>query len=690
MVISVYKKCKRIAQHYELVGVVLQEEGQISTLDCSASLFIVAWPEEFAITLSLRPPVDHAWENGATIRLELGKDWSIQHYFSGPWTSENTEEITLGCAVNKSSNSNMMQDMIKIVVKNETIKPSQDFAVTYDAHYSCFVADINKPKRKFQVGYCDIRDCDDFTLNIENSSIDSLYIPVLFYVRPAANITGLVPMIYVANNKEIDAKFVQSAIPIQTSKNWHYQVLGDYIRAYTLIPTEPGCQTLHFRIWYGFYGNLCSASHANLSLVGWPKDSKFSSAGRWEQLAIGCFGETFCIDIEMSATTRTITDVRSLMVRKGLDGKKWSWTNAGWGGDWLGIYDDQRRKLFLGGVKTAYLSQGPCLTDVRYSAYYASGSRKVVDLSARVQTMRVDDYARTLHKLRYDFNEKVGFQNYPKTDGSCLFRVGGGVGWEGWSCSKVAIGNGNGLLEELQLSPTLAVKEFAIDRQVITGPSPWWIGFPDSKFRKDDDKGLAWKALIIRSFECKVGGRVVAETPSFSLLVQVKYEDNDGYYVDALITPPTGVDEFNNGDSVEFDCEWITIPFKVSDYYGTNQFFAQHLRENPASWKTIHREASGNNLVVTVLGGAVKTKYPLIIQRKESEVTLTISGGTGAVPVRYEGLDSPNYHLHDENSEIGEKIIDFELGYDACDGTYSLTFNLPLDNRPSSSWTLSQ
>ena len=40
-------------------------------------------------------------------------------------------------------------------------------------------------------------------------------------------------------------------------------------------------------------------------------------------------------------------------------------------------------------------------------------------------------------------NEKVGFQNYPKTDGSCLFQVGSGVGLEGWSCSKAAIGNGN-------------------------------------------------------------------------------------------------------------------------------------------------------------------------------------------------------------------------------------------------------
>lgn len=681
----------RIAQHYELVGLIFEETDGLehAKLECSASLFVVAWPEQFAITLSLCPRNDSEWNDIVTVSLMLGDDWSIQQSFAGTWTSAKRKKVTLLCLATSDFNRKRMEDAVEIAVRNETISPIQEFEVKYSAYYSCFVADINKPKRKFRVGYTDIRDCDDFTVQIENSSGIPLYVPVLFFVRPPANITGLVPILCYANGDERTGP-KPSAIPVQSSKNWHYKALGNYLRAYALIPIEPGANKLHFQIWYGFYGDLCSASHANLSLVGWPEYSEFTSAGRWEQLAVGCFGETFCLDVEMSATKRTITDVRALMVRNGTNGKKWSWTNSGWGGDWLGVYNKMGRKLFLGGVMVAYLSHGPCLTDVRYSAYYCSGSSSAhVDLSACVQTTRADDYARTFHRLRYDFNSTVSFINKPNSDGSCLFRVGGGVKWEGWSCSQIALGNGIGLLEEIEFPSTLAVKEFAIDRKALDGPSPWWIGFPKSKFRQRDQKGVAWKALIIRSFECVVNGGVVAKMPSISILVQAVYDDKDGYYLDALITPPLGVDVFNSGDYVKLDCEWITIPYSASDYYGSNQSFARHLEDNPASWKTIHREAAGNDLSVSIDGGDITNKYPLVVNVKRGQVSLSISGGIGAVPVRFEGLQSPNYHLRN-GTDAGKCHELFDLCYDEVTLTYSLVFNLTLEDCPSSLWTLTE
>jgi hypothetical protein len=84
---------------------------------------------------------------------------------------------------------------------------------------------------------------------------------------------------------------------------------------------------------------------------------------QWEQLAIGCWGETFCMDMEMALARRTICDIRMLMTA-GKVSKKWRFTDAGWGGDWLSILgnDGQRKKPFC--WKTAYNSYGPCLTDV--------------------------------------------------------------------------------------------------------------------------------------------------------------------------------------------------------------------------------------------------------------------------------------------------------------------------------------
>ena len=321
----------RIVQHYELVGIVFKDtqgdgngENE-NSLNCKASLYFVTWPEEFAITLSLSPPENTTWSNGASVRIEFG-DWSVQQPFAGPWAAPKSEEVSLAC--NVVSASSKLQDTVQMTVTNKDKaagSPPQTFAVAFDTHFSCFKVDINRPKRSFASGYTDIRDHDVFGVDVENVSQESIYVPVLFHLFPAANITGLVPMIYVQEDgNNDDSPFVPSGIPIQNSKNWHYPAMGSYVRAFSLLPVKPGANRFEFRVYYAFFGDtLCSASHGNLSLVGWPKYSEFSTASRWDQLAIGWFGETFCIDSEMGATTQTITDVRALMVRAGKDGKMW-------------------------------------------------------------------------------------------------------------------------------------------------------------------------------------------------------------------------------------------------------------------------------------------------------------------------------------------------------------------------------
>ena len=96
--------------------------------------------------------------------------------------------------------------------------------------------------------------------------------------------------------------------------------------ATTQLPATPGTSTYKLRLVYGFYGTLPSASHAQLSLVGY-----HGSVGRWDQLAIGCWGETICFDMDMSCVDVAITDVRMLMARKGKDG-----TQVELDGRWLG------------------------------------------------------------------------------------------------------------------------------------------------------------------------------------------------------------------------------------------------------------------------------------------------------------------------------------------------------------------
>lgn len=340
-------------------------------------------------------------------------------------------------------------------------------------------------------------------------------------------------------------------------------------------------------------------------------------------------------------------------------------------------------------MKVGYLSQGPCLTEVRYSGYY--GVHAEVHVNATVHTARADDCARTIQKIRYDFNSTLAVNYEPNTGGSCLFRVGGAAGWEGWFCKKVALGNCDGLIQEVEIPPTLKVGEFFIDRMKMSktfgsGSAPWWIAIPESDF-KSDQKGFgnAWKCLIIRKYQSTVNG-VIRLVPKVSLYARQDHGDGD-FYVDVMVTPNKGITEFNPGDSVELDVEWVTFPYSADDYYGPNQSFKQHLEENPKSWKTALREAVGNNLTIDVNGGNVLSTYPLIISVIYPVIEVSIKGGVGAVPIRFEGLDSKNYHLSDD-SQPETNVEWYETAFCPESETYSMTYNLPLDNRSESSWTL--
>ena len=116
---------------------------------------------------------------------------------------------------------------------------------------------------------------------------------------------------------------------------------------------------------------------------------------------------------------------------------------------------------------------------------------------------------------------------------------------------------------------------------------------------------------------------------------------------------------------------------------------------NSCSWKTVHREAAGNDLGLTVDGGHVLHHYPVIIEATGPVVTVDIEGGVGAVPIRFDGLSDRGYTLYEVVDGIESKLDqsvrgnDFwQTDYDGGSGTYSLTYNLELDGKPSSKWIL--
>jgi hypothetical protein len=659
----------RFVQHFELEDLKFQTVTG-KALNCKANLNLVAWPDSLTLTASLAPAAEEGagWSQ-ARVTLQLkgsGVDCRNEKMFAGVWLPSTTNAVSVTYAY---PGRVVSAQKFSIQVTSGT---NNVFPVAYEETKSCFVAKAPKIKRTFKTGYTDIRDYDDFLITVDSAEAQRKEIPFLLDFRSPANITGLCPIL-------CDKEGRPTGIPVQLSKNWHYDPIGAYLMAYTSLPVKPGRTEYLLRVAYGFYGTLPSASHAQLSLIGYAGKG---GNGRWDQLAIGCWGETICFDMDMSLVNLAVTDVRMLMARNGLNGQKWSWTDAGWGGDWFEMLDAEGNKLAFKDLKTAYLSQGPCLTDVRYSGFY--GARREVGMQAEVHTLRTDDYARTFQRFRYTFNVPVANTNIS-------FYRQGKTGQ--YTTPKVAYGNRDGLLVEKDVPLGLKAGQCFIDRLTLEGNGPWWVAFPGAKHTNGRDWGTGYRALVIRSYTATINGKTYTQ-PTISMPVHSANKETSN--VDLLLVPPREVAAFQPGAVIDLDVEWITLHRTADDYYGPNEAYRKHLVEQPSSWKTTYREALGNDLRVTARGGKVLKRYPIFIQAEKPAVEVTIAGGVGFVPIRFEGLASIKDAVLSEVVAGKEVRLDqsvhgndfWQADYDDDNRTYSLTYNLPLDNKPTSTWRL--
>ncbi len=601
--------------------------------------------------------------DGGTVRLSLG-GLTAERHVPGTWAFGETKAFVLHCPMGEEGWRTAPLELAARGSKGVV------YRTQYEPEVGAYVVDVPTFERDWQTGYTDIRNYDEVLLRISNKGSGGHHVPVLFDVKAPANITGLTPIL-------CDPEGRPTGIPVQLSKNWHH---GAYAKFYTILPCPPGQTEYRLRIAYGFWGKLPAASHAQLSLYG------YGGNGRWDQLAIGCWGETMCLDMDNSCTPQMVTDVRMLMTRTGRDGRMWGWSDGGWGGDWLEVSRGTGNKLHPVELKTAYLAQGPCLTDVRYSGFY--GKERDVAFEARVATLRTDDHNRVFQWLRYQFVKQLG------ANGSYLFKMGPN---DSLLTPRIAYGNRDGLIAEHVVPGDLQAGSVFKEQTVLTGQSPWWVSFPGSYLSGDRDWGTGSRALIIRSFRAVYGGKPHGN-PVVSFPVQKQHRGTELVGLNLELVVPEGVSQFMPGDTIEMDVEWITVPRVADDYYGPNRAFLAHLQESPKSWKTVHREAIGNDLEVNVTGGRLLQRYPIIVAASEPEVDVSIKGGVGVVPIRFEGLQSASGHTLCQLQ--GGRLIpldqavhgnDFwQTDYDCESGTYKMSFNLPLDGVEETTWVLTR
>jgi hypothetical protein len=659
----------QVAQHYDILGLVFKDHAG-EQLIYSGKIDLVAWPDTLTMTVDLNtnvpkdnkegvaiPPSE--WQDASlSIRLKTDEnEWQNKKVFPEKWKPGQSMKLTLNCNINGAQPKS---DKVKVKLSTPS---GQKFPVTFDPYFNSYTSIVKGLKRSFKGGYVKITDYDEFDLDITNSSEEDQRVPFLLDLRGTANITGHVPILC-----EMDG--TPTGIPVQLSKNWHYPEMGEYLRAYAVIPVKPGGHKYRLRIAYGFYGSLPSASHAQLSLVGY-----YGKSGRWDQLALACGGESITFDADMSATDLSICDVRAPLAQGGKEGNPWSWTDAGWGGDWLRVLNRDNHKLPHGELKTAYLSHGPCLSDVIYKGAY--GSDQDVLLEARIQNPRTDDYGRTYQQLKYHFMKQLS-----TTNSSLMTKVYYLDKNISPDLRKIAIGNSKGLIKEVHVPIKQGVVMPATE---LTGPGPWWITAPGNVH-------VGYIGMVIRDYHSTFNGKDYSNPYVSANIWQI---NKNQIKMDVKIVPPPHSKSYHPGDSVEMDVHWLHLTSVADNYGGPNEDYRKHLAQNPLSWKTTYREAIGNDLELKVIGGKVLKNYPIIIQAHSPEISISISGGIACVPIRIEGLKT-KYNSIYQVIDGKEKELDqsnygndfWQTEYTPASNTYKMTFNLPLDGMDRSQWIL--
>ena len=101
---------------------------------------------------------------------------------------------------------------------------------------------------------------------------------------------------------------------------------------------------------------------------------------------------------------------------------------------------------------------------------------------------------------------------------------------------------------------------------------------------------------------------------------------------------------------------------------------------------------------MTVDGGVATHTYPIIVQALQPEIMVEIHGGVGAVPIRFDGLETASGYVLYQDADGQLVPLDqsvhgndyWQTVYDAGSNSYQMSYNLPLNGVESSKWVLKQ
>ena len=460
-----------------------------------------------------------------------------------------------------------------------------------------------------------------FDFKLENRSDQPRDVSLRF-IHDYHPISGYVPML-------LDADGSQLGIPLQNSKNWHWQedkpfpYRGTWINITTRLRLEPNASLdWQYAVVHAQWQGLPASSAAQLSLVGWGFN------GFWTQMALGSWGETLCLQPGRTMRRSFITDVRPFMV-KGKRGQPYDWTNNVGGGDIAKIIDDQGKLIMWQGAVREFGMIGPNLSHVRVTERSA---QERLRLQIDSYLPRSNSINRSYFKVKLDVLEDIQFNE------CALFQLGSDY-YNEMEAQQIAWGAGGSLGGKS--SPEDAAWQQVLEPVQLLGNQPWVSLFDNNPQPKA--LGRAVRGIVVREFSAKLGGQVHSDP----WLLAKRYLSR----LNAELVLNPSIREFKAGDTIEFTVEMDIFPFSADAYCGTDQALKARLTATPDSWELTAYEAGQQGMRIN----GSEAVFPASLAYDGSKrQAFTLQSRSGMDTVCVTGLPSPH------NWRIGE-LLDGEF-----------------------------
>ena len=502
----------------------------------------------------------------------------------------------------------------------------------------------------------------EYTFKASNPTNATLQLPLVFAPSHARHVTGTSMVLCRPDGSP-------SGIPVQLSKNWHGTAgstphAGRWIRGYTMIPLAPGeTRDFRLRIVYGYWGNgtVAAVSHSSLSLIGWSTRSTW----KWDEAALGAWGESMTYDISQHAGGAVIGDVRPTFTTPFNGGTEHNWTENVGGGDFLNYTNSANLYIPSKRLKTCYQWTGPNMTEVHYSGITADNKIRFICTTRGVATL---DYHRRFHSYRYEFLEEVTnprrltfFQtaaDYYMTTSFADYYLGDA---EGKTTDRKADPGGNSYKE-----PSLPFSSGWIAINDLTTST----GHPPNGYR-----GLIAMSSTLNGQPLETRLHPYGRTWGQSTTIfDLSSESVRRSYA--------------AGDVVEGKLAFILPAKSPAVYWGEDNEFSNRIAGHNEPWQAVHDEYRYNSeLDLTVERGTLNHKYPLDLTSTGQNVLAQFSinsGGIGHLPVIVRNV-SPQTTVEAQRFLNGSWQVlegvtspshDYYQGYYNASGTIDYAFSL--------------